>query len=142
MGGPSKTLLRPSDAQDRKQQTKLTKTIPEICSKTVKKLFKKWAPKKGRKTQPNSKKLSPFHYLFWGVGAPSEGPALLYPLSLTNSLASTTFLFVLGHLQRENQQNEDNRSFAKSVVASFVLRSSFSLASGISLGALFLTLWY
>ena len=38
-------------------------------------------------------------------------------------------------------ENEDKRNFANNYAASFVLRSSFSLASGISLGALFLTGW-
>ena len=73
---------------------------PNIGTTTVKKKFKKCDPKKGRNTQPNQKKNSPFHYFFGGVGAPSEGPALLYPLSLTNPLASTTFLFVLGHIRQ------------------------------------------
>ncbi len=37
MGGPSKTLLRPSDAQERKKLKKVTKMTPKIVPKTVKK---------------------------------------------------------------------------------------------------------
>ena len=50
MGGPSKTLLRPSDAQERKKLKKVTKMTPKIGPKTVKNWFQKWDPKKGRKT--------------------------------------------------------------------------------------------
>ena len=50
MGGPSKTLLRPSDAQERKKLKKDTKMTPKIGPKTVKKGFQKWDPEKGRNT--------------------------------------------------------------------------------------------
>ena len=53
MGGPSKTLLRPSDAQERKKLKKVTKMTPKIGKKTVKNWFQKCTPKKVRKSTEN-----------------------------------------------------------------------------------------
>ena len=64
MGGPSKTLLRPSDAQERKKLKKVTKMTPKSGPKTVKKKVQKLGPEKGTqhltkiKKQPISLKLS------------------------------------------------------------------------------------
>ncbi len=46
MGGPSKTLLRPSDAQEQKKHKKVIKMTPKICWKTAKKGFQTCTPKK------------------------------------------------------------------------------------------------
>ncbi len=65
MGGPSKTLLRPSDAQARKKLNQSHENDPQNWSENCKKLVPKMGPEKGtqdlaktKKTQPLSLKLS------------------------------------------------------------------------------------
>ena len=107
----------------------------------------KSGPKRGPKTDPeklsstcrNSEKIKPLSLSYrWGWGVPSVGPAGC-PRDL---LPSLHFVTLRSRPPAEGKaENEDKRNFASNYAASFVLRSSFSLASGISLGALFLTGW-
>ena len=107
MGGPSKTLLRPSDAQERKKTKKVTKITPKICPETVKKGSKNGTRNRPATLNQNQKK-QPLSLFFFGGWGSFGRPSTALPPSLTNSLASTSFvpLFVLGHLQREKPRTK------------------------------------
>ena len=74
-----------------------SQNVPKICPQRALKM----GPEKGTQHPANLKKKQPLSLkIFWGWRVPSVGPAGYTPTSLTNPLASTTFVphFVLGQI--------------------------------------------
>ena len=98
-------------------------------------------PEKGTQHSTRTKKKQPLSLnLCWGWGSFRRPSTALSPIF--EQLFSLHYVSLRSRPPAEGKaENEDKKSFAKNVVASFLVRSSFSLGSGISLGTLFLTRW-
>ena len=141
MGGPSKTLLRPSDAQERKKLKKRHENDTPKWSQNNKKRVPKMGPQKGAQDLEKTKQTQPLSLIFcWGFGLLRKAQHCSSHIFDINFSLHYVSLRSRPPAERK-AESEDKRNFANNYAASFVLRSSFSLASGISLGTLFFTGW-